>query len=48
MEAKKWMVRADWNPPNIFKRKGYAAVMAGDIVRPVSTVTGSRKNITIE
>ena len=47
-EAKKWMVRADCAPKNIFKRNGYAAVIAGDIVRPVNTVTGNRKNITTE
>ena len=48
MDAKKCMVRADWAPKNIFRRNGYAAVIAGDMVRPVITIRGSKKNITIK
>src|SRR5215831_464495 len=29
--AKKWIVRADWNPPNMPDRNGKAALIAGDI-----------------
>jgi hypothetical protein len=45
-DAKKCMVLADCAPKNIFNRKGYAAVMAGDIVMPVMATNGKRKNIT--
>ena len=45
-EAKKWIVRADSSPKNMSNSTGCAAVIAGDIVMPVKTISGSRKNIT--
>ena len=40
------MVRADWRPPNRSNSNGTAAVTAGDMVSPVSTITGSSTKIT--
>jgi hypothetical protein len=45
--VKKWIVRADCAPKNNFNSTGYAAVTAGDMVSPVKTITGTRKNSTI-
>ena len=42
--ATKCTVRADWKPPNMPDRNGYAAVIAGDIARPVTTVR-DRKSV---
>ena len=39
----KWMVRADCRPPNTSSSKGKAAFMAGDMVRPVSTISGKQR-----
>ena len=40
------MVRADWRPPNRSNSTGAAAVTAGDMVSPVSTISGSSTKIT--
>ena len=37
----KWIVRADWRPPNRLSSQGKAASIAGDIVRPANTRIGS-------
>ena len=42
----KWIERADWRPPNRSSSQGQAASMPGDMVRPVSTISGSRTKIT--
>jgi hypothetical protein len=39
--AKKWIVRADCEPPNKSSKAGYAAVMAGDMVSPLRTMSGN-------
>ena len=40
------MVRADCRPPKRSNRNGAAAVTAGDIVSPVSSIAGSNAKIT--
>ena len=43
---RKWIVRADWVPPKRLGSHGHAAATAGDIDRPVSTITGRAANTT--
>src|ERR1051325_4736392 len=38
----KWMGRADCWPPSVVTRTGMADVIAGDIARPVHTISGKR------
>ena len=47
-KPKKWIVRADWNPPKMSSRNGNAAVIACYIVIPVSTIRGNRTKTTME
>ena len=37
----KWIERADCRPPNRSTSQGQAASIAGDMVSPVSTISGS-------
>src|SRR5206468_2940293 len=42
----KWIERADCRPPNTTSSHGQAASIAGDIVSPVSTISGRSTKMT--
>ena len=42
------MVRADCEPKKMVRSQGQEAATAGDMVRPVSMVTGRRKSNTVQ
>ena len=44
--TRKWIERADCEPPNIAGMTGQAALTAGDMARPVRIITGNAASTT--